>query len=88
VLALAQGVEVSGEVQPGSTLRLDATMIYEHRGGATLRGLATCEQQPVLRVDRLVFASRPLSVPDDIQRARDMFDYISGGYRLHEGPSR
>lgn len=83
VLALAQGVEVSGEVRPGSTLRLNAVMLYEHRGGATLQGVATCDDRPVLRVERLVFASRPLPAPDDIRRAREMFDYVSGGYRLN-----
>lgn len=82
VLALAQGVEVCGEARPGSTLRLDAAMLYEHRGGATLQGAAICDDRPVLRVERLVFASRPLPAPDDIRRAREMFHYVSNGYRL------
>jgi 3-hydroxyacyl-[acyl-carrier-protein] dehydratase len=83
VLALAQGVDVVGEGRPGSTLRLESTMLFEHREGATLSGVATCDGQPVLRVERLVFASRPLKVAGDVQRSREFFDYVSGGYRLN-----
>jgi len=83
VLALAQGVEVCGEVCAGSTLRLEASMTYAHTDGATLRGSATCDGKLILQVERLVFASRPLAIPEDIQRSREFFYYISGGYQLN-----
>ena len=84
VLALAQGIDVQGEAGPGSTLQLDATMLYEHREGATLRGVATCEGRTILEVERLVFASKPLLIANDVERSRQFFHYISGGYSLRE----
>jgi 3-hydroxyacyl-[acyl-carrier-protein] dehydratase len=83
VLALAQSVEVCGEACAGSTLQLEVVMTYAHIDGATLRGFATCDGELILRVERLVFASRPLAIPEDIRRSREFFNYVSGGYQLN-----
>jgi 3-hydroxyacyl-[acyl-carrier-protein] dehydratase len=79
VLGLVEGVEVLGDARAGETLELEAWMEYGHREGATLRGVARSNGNEILRAKRLVFASRPLTDAANIQEARELFRYLSGG---------
>ena len=45
----------------------------------------TVNGSDVLRAERLVFASRPLTDPVSIQESRDMFRYVSGNPDLVVG---
>jgi hypothetical protein len=40
----------------------------------------------IMRVSRLMFASRPLHEPASIQAARDMFQYVSRGPGVEREP--
>jgi 3-hydroxyacyl-[acyl-carrier-protein] dehydratase len=77
VLGIVEGVEILGDARPGDTLELEVWMQYGHRDGATVRGLARVNGRDVMRVGRLLFASRPLLDPASIQEAREMFQYLS-----------
>jgi 3-hydroxyacyl-[acyl-carrier-protein] dehydratase len=79
VLGVVEGVEILGDVRPGDTLELEVWMQYGHRDGATVRGAARVDGRDVMRVRRLLFASRPLRDPASIQEARDLFRYLSRG---------
>ena len=85
VLGLVQGVEILGDCRPGDTLDLEVWMQYGHRDGATVKGVARVNGSDVLRAERLVFASRPLTDPVSIQESRDMFRYVSGNPDLVAG---
>jgi 3-hydroxyacyl-[acyl-carrier-protein] dehydratase len=78
VLGLVEGAAISGDARAGQTLELEAWMQYGHRDGATLRGVARVDGREILRVNRLVFASRPLTDPPSIAESREMFRYLSG----------
>jgi 3-hydroxyacyl-[acyl-carrier-protein] dehydratase len=87
VLGVVEGVEIVGDVRPGDTMQLEVWMQYGHRDGATARGVARVGGRDVMRVSRLLFASRPLEDPASIQEAREFFDYLSGGFAVAgEGP--
>jgi 3-hydroxyacyl-[acyl-carrier-protein] dehydratase len=79
VLGLVEGAEIAGDVLAGQTLELEAWMQYGHRDGATLRGVARVNGKEILRVNRLVFASRPLTDAASITESRQLFLYLSGG---------
>jgi 3-hydroxymyristoyl/3-hydroxydecanoyl-(acyl carrier protein) dehydratase len=79
VLAIAQGIEVFRHPRPGDTLIVEVWVDHAHKGGATLRGEARIGDETVLRARRLVFASQP-SKPEDVEKARAMFNYVSGGF--------
>ena len=85
VLALAQKIEVLRLPRPGDTLSVEVWVEYAHRGGATLRGEARIGEEIALRAGRLVFASQLSSRPEDIEAARAMFGYVSGGLVLEKG---
>jgi len=78
VLGVVEGAAVAGDVRAGQTLEVEAWMQYAHRDGATLRGVARVDGREILRVKRLVFASRPLTDPARIAEARQMFRYLCG----------
>jgi 3-hydroxymyristoyl/3-hydroxydecanoyl-(acyl carrier protein) dehydratase len=80
VLGLVEGVEIVGDARAGDLMELEVWMDYAHRDGATLRGVARVNGGDVLRVKRLMFASRPLTDQRQIQQCRDLFDYLSGGF--------
>jgi len=84
VLAIAQGVEVFRHPRPGDMLEIEVWVDHTHRGGATLRGEARIGQDTALRARRLVFASQP-SKPEDVEKTRAMFAYISGGFVVEKG---
>ena len=79
VLGLLEGAQFVGDARAGQTLELEAWMQYGHRDGATLSGVARADGREVLRVNRLVFASRPLTDPANIAESRELFHYLSGG---------
>lgn len=79
VLGLVEGAEILGDARAGQTLELEAWMQYGHRDGATVRGMARIDGREILRVSRLVFASRPLTDPKSIAEAEELFRYLSGG---------
>lgn len=84
VLAIAQGIEVLRHPRPGDTLLVEVWVDLAHKGGATLRGEARINGETVLRARRLVFASQP-SKPEDVEKARAMFAYVSGGFVVEKG---
>jgi 3-hydroxymyristoyl/3-hydroxydecanoyl-(acyl carrier protein) dehydratase len=82
VLGVVEGVEILGDTRPGDTLELEVWMQYGHRDGATVRGVARVDGREVMRVGRLLFASRPLLDPVSIQEARELFQYLSRDHAL------
>ena len=78
VLGVVEGAAIAGDARAGQTLEVEAWMLYAHRDGATLRGVARVDGREILRVKRLVFASRPLTDPARIAEARQMFRYLGG----------
>jgi len=78
VLGLVEGVEILGDGRAGQTLELEAWMEYGHRDGATVRGAARVDGSDILRVERLVYASRPLTNPEQIAESRALFRYLGG----------
>jgi 3-hydroxymyristoyl/3-hydroxydecanoyl-(acyl carrier protein) dehydratase len=78
VLGLVEGVEIVGDARPGDTLELEVWMSYGHRGGATVSGVARVRGNDILRVKRLVYASRPLTDPARIAESKAMFEYVGG----------
>jgi 3-hydroxyacyl-[acyl-carrier-protein] dehydratase len=82
VLGLVQGVQINGLVFAGDTLEMEVWMQFGHRGGTTMRAEARNGNQPVMSVDRLVFASQPLRDAEAIQSSRQLFRYLSGDFPL------
>jgi 3-hydroxyacyl-[acyl-carrier-protein] dehydratase len=80
VLGLVEGAEIVGDARAGQTLELEAWMEYGHRDGATLRGVVRVNGSEILRVNRLVFASRPLTDPASIAESRELYHYLSGAH--------
>jgi 3-hydroxyacyl-[acyl-carrier-protein] dehydratase len=78
VLGLVEGAKIAGDAHAGETLELEAWMEYSHRDGATLRGVARVDGSEILRVNRLVFASRPLTDSAQIAESRELFHYLGG----------
>lgn len=85
VLGVVERVEILGDARPGDTLELEVWMQYGHRDGATVRGVARVNGRDVMRVGRLLFASRPLFDPASIQEAREMFQYLSRDFVIEAG---
>jgi 3-hydroxyacyl-[acyl-carrier-protein] dehydratase len=83
VLVMLEGAVVERHARPGDTLTLEVSLEFEHRGGATLRGEARDSAGVFVRVARLVFAAKELTDPRDVQRAKELFAYLSGGYDLN-----
>ncbi|HEX6086956.1 MAG TPA: hypothetical protein VF266_20675 [Thermoanaerobaculia bacterium] len=79
VLGLVESVHILGDARPGQTLELEAWMQFHHREGATLRGVARVNGSEILRAERLVFASRPLTDPARIAESKEFFRYLGGG---------
>ncbi len=86
VLGVVEGVEILDLAAPGDTIRLEVWQQYGHRDGATARGVASVNGREIMRVSRLMFASRPLHEPASIQAARDMFQYVSRGPGVEREP--
>jgi 3-hydroxyacyl-[acyl-carrier-protein] dehydratase len=84
VLAIAQGIEIFQHPRPGDTLLVEVWVDHAHKGGVTLRGEARIGGEIALRARRLVFASQP-SRPEDVEKARAMFAYVSGGFSVEKG---
>jgi 3-hydroxyacyl-[acyl-carrier-protein] dehydratase len=80
VLGMAEGVRVYSHVPAGSTLSLEVWLDYQHRDGATMHAEARFGSQPVLTVSRMMFASERTRDVAEIQKARELFAYLSGGF--------
>ena len=82
VLVMFEGAEVKRHPRAGDTLTIEVSMEFRHRGGATLRGEARDAAGVFVRVERLVFATIPMTDPVDIRRTMELFAYLSGGFTL------
>jgi 3-hydroxyacyl-[acyl-carrier-protein] dehydratase len=83
VLVMFEGADVVRHPRPGDTVRIEVSLAFKHRGGATLSGVALDGDGIFVRVERLVFASVELTDPRDVRNSRDLFAYLSGGFDLN-----
>ena len=84
VLGLIEGVRIHRQVYPGDVLNIEVWMAFSHADGATLRGEIRLGDEQVVTVNRMVFANGRVTDPVAIQRERDRFKYLSGGYTIRK----
>jgi hypothetical protein len=77
-----ENVQVHRHVQPGELLLLDVQMLYAHFDGATLRGQARIGTEPVMTVERLIFAHQWTSDLAFTGNKREEFALLSNGLQL------
>jgi 3-hydroxyacyl-[acyl-carrier-protein] dehydratase len=85
VLCLIEGVRITKEVRSGDSLFLDVTALYLHPDGMTTRGEARIGEDVVMTIERMVFANQIAGGGEFIERERERFNYLSGGFELAEG---
>jgi 3-hydroxyacyl-[acyl-carrier-protein] dehydratase len=85
VLCLIEGVSINREVRSGDSLLLDVRALYLHPDGMTTRGEVRIGSEVVMTVERMVFANATAGGGEFIERERERFNYLSGGFKLAEG---
>jgi 3-hydroxyacyl-[acyl-carrier-protein] dehydratase len=88
VLGLVEGVTIYRHAVPGDRLLIEARTSYAHHDGATIEGEIRVEHEVIARVERMLFASERLAQAALIERGREMFHYVSGGFTRGSAPPR
>jgi 3-hydroxyacyl-[acyl-carrier-protein] dehydratase len=84
VLGMVDGMRIFQTVTAGTSLLIEAWMLYNHGEGATLRGEIRGEGATIATVERIVFANGRVKDPAVIERERRRFAYLSGGLHLSQ----
>ena len=80
LLALIKGVTVRRVITPGDRLLLETWVDFDHKEGATMHAEARVDDEPVVTVERMVFASEFSDSADLVEVRRVDFAYASGGF--------
>jgi len=86
MLVLVQDVQFWGLVRPGQVLMLEAWLAFGHVDGATMRAEARVGDQVVARVARMLFGSKVIPDPLQVQARREGFAYRGGTLERSESP--
>jgi 3-hydroxymyristoyl/3-hydroxydecanoyl-(acyl carrier protein) dehydratase len=84
ILVLLEGAHIRGQAQPGDRLDMSVYSEYSHMDGSTMRGELRVGETLLLTVDRMVFAHARSDDPSLVERRRERFTYLSGGFELPE----
>lgn len=81
VVALVEEVTFKRSIGPGELLTLEASVLFLHPGGTTMKGEARVGKEVVATVERMVFANQSVDPSQFTKRERSHFQYIKTGTR-------